>query len=344
VNVGPSLTFQNPPDWKLPWPEVYERTIELAVAAEDLGFDQIWLPEHHFCEDGFCPSLLPVAAAIAARTSKIRIGTKILILPLHDPVRVAEDIAVVDQISNGRLDVGFAGGYRNGEFEGFGISPKERGGRMNEGLEVLAAALSGEEFEHAGRYYQYGKIKVVPPPTQSPVPMWLGGRAKASMRRAAKFRANLVLADLDATASEEDVIAYREALAAEGLDPAGYDVCAVASVFLDRDSEKAWKLAGEHILYQMNQYITWFNETADRQFGSGLMSSVDELSDAAALVGSPDSVLERIHAYHERVPFTHFSFFGILPGMNPNDAMGSLELFASDLLPYLRRLDQTPVA
>jgi alkanesulfonate monooxygenase SsuD/methylene tetrahydromethanopterin reductase-like flavin-dependent oxidoreductase (luciferase family) len=338
MNVGPSLTFQNPPDWKLPWPEVYAQTIELAVAAEELGFDQIWLPEHHFCDDGFCPSLLPVAAAIAARTSRIRIGTKILILPLHDPVRLAEDIAVVDQISNGRFEVGVAGGYRNAEFEGFGISPTERGARMNEGLEVLSAALSGKEFEHQGRFYNYGKVQVVPPPVQDPVPMWLGGRAKASMRRAAKFRANLVLADLDASASEEDVAMYGAALEEEGLDPRQFDVCAVASVFLDKDRDRAWKLAGEHILYQMNQYITWFNETSDRQFGSGLMTSVDQLQDAAALVGTPEDVMERIRAYHDRVPFTHLSFFGILPGMEPADARASLELFAEELLPSLREL------
>ena len=141
MNVGPSLTLQNPQEWRVPWPKVYEDGLRLAVLAEELGFDQIWLPEHHFCDDGFNPSLLTFAAAIAARTSKIRIGTKIIILPLHDPVRLAEDIAVVDQISNGRLEIGFAVGYRKAEFDGFGLDYAERGHRMDEALDVLMSAL-----------------------------------------------------------------------------------------------------------------------------------------------------------------------------------------------------------
>src|SRR5262249_30864882 len=109
---GVSIGFQNPPQWRLPWPDLYAETIEFVRQAEALGVDYVWLSEHHFVDDGYCPSLMPASAAIAAATSRIRIGTKVVLLPFHDPVRLAEDAAVVDVISDGRLDLGFAAGYR----------------------------------------------------------------------------------------------------------------------------------------------------------------------------------------------------------------------------------------
>ena len=159
------------------------------------------------------------------------------------------------------------------------------------------------------------------------------------MRRAARHGAHLPLADLNAEASREDIAAYREVLLERGMDPSDFNVCAVASVFLDKDHGRAWSAAGEHILYQMNQYTAWFNETSDRPFGSGLMTSVDELEDAAALVGTPSEVTERIREFYDKVPFTHFSFFGILPGMAVEDSVASLRLFAKEILPALHALD-----
>src|SRR5262249_57139994 len=109
-------------------------------------------------------------------------------LPFHDPLGLAEDIAVADVISGGRIDLGLAAGYRRGEFDGFAIDPLERGARMQEGLSVVLKALSGEPFSHDGRYFHYGPVRVVPPPIQQPVPLWLGGRTAAAMRRAARPR------------------------------------------------------------------------------------------------------------------------------------------------------------
>jgi hypothetical protein len=137
IQVGICLGFQNPLQWRIPWPRLYQECLELVDAAEALGFDEVWLSEHHFVDDGYCPSLLPVAAAIAARTKRVRIGTKVMLLPFHDPVRLAEDAAVVDVLSNGRLDLGLAAGYRPAEFAGFCIHPSERGKRMDESLQCV---------------------------------------------------------------------------------------------------------------------------------------------------------------------------------------------------------------
>jgi alkanesulfonate monooxygenase SsuD/methylene tetrahydromethanopterin reductase-like flavin-dependent oxidoreductase (luciferase family) len=134
MRVGTVIGFQNPAAWRQSWAELYAESLEFAARADVLGFDEVWLTEHHFSDDGYSPALMPIAAAIAARTRSIRIGTKVLLMPFHNPVRLAEDAAVVDIISNGRLDLGIAAGYRHEEFTGFGIDRDERATRTREGL------------------------------------------------------------------------------------------------------------------------------------------------------------------------------------------------------------------
>src|SRR5688572_16625596 len=121
VSFGLWFDFRNPPRWRRPLPEVYAETFEQIVLAESLGYDFAWTTEHHFVDDDYSPSLLPICAAIAARTQRLRVGTSVLLLPMHDPVRVAEDAATVDVISNGRLDLGVGLGYRLAEFAAVGI-------------------------------------------------------------------------------------------------------------------------------------------------------------------------------------------------------------------------------
>ena len=137
MNIGLLFPFRNPPQWRKPFPQFYAEQLKQMQIAEALGFDTIWLTEHHFAEDGYSPSLLPIAGAVAGMTSRVRIGTFLLLLPLHNAVRVAEDAATVDIIANGRFDLGLGQGYSIGEFEGYGISRKERASRMEEGIEVI---------------------------------------------------------------------------------------------------------------------------------------------------------------------------------------------------------------
>ena len=137
MDFGLLLSFRNPPPGRVPFTEIYRKHFDIAALAEDLGYGTIWLTEHHFIDDGYAPSLLPIAAAIAARTRRIRIGTFVILLPLHNALRIAEDAATVDIISNGRFDLGVGQGYRIPEFVGFDIPRRERGPRLEEGAEVI---------------------------------------------------------------------------------------------------------------------------------------------------------------------------------------------------------------
>ena len=193
MRFGFMMPFQNPPRWARPYPELYREYIEQTVFAEELGYDTIWLTEHHFDDDGWSPSLLPLAAGIATRTSRIRIGTFILILPFQHALRVAEDAATVDILSNGRLDLGVGKGYRVKEFTGFGIPRDQREALLEEGLEVIRRAWTEESFSFEGKFYQLRDVRLSPRPVQQPhPPVWIGARGKKSVERAARLGCHLM--------------------------------------------------------------------------------------------------------------------------------------------------------
>ena len=187
-------SLQSPPHNPRDHKDLYSEMLEEIVAAEDRGFESAWLTEHHLLEDGYCPSLLVTAAAIAARTKKVRIGTGIYLMPLHDPIRTAEDAAVVDLISNGRLILGLGLGYRQEEFDVFGKSLKERKGRIEESIEILRKSWSEGSFSFKGRYYNYENINVTPKPVQNPLPIWIGAFSEPAIKRAASMNAPLFIA------------------------------------------------------------------------------------------------------------------------------------------------------
>ena len=335
VSLSTVIGFQNPAQWRRPWMEIYQSSLAFAVLGERLGLDRIWLTEHHFADDGYCPSLLPAAAAIAARTERVRIGTKVVLLPFHDPIRLAEDAAVVDILSNGRLDLGVAAGYRPAEFDGFGVPRHERGPRMEESLTILAAALRGEVIDHEGRFLHYHGARVTPSPVQQPIPLWHGGRAPPGIARGVRHRCHLQLADFDVDRSRQDLGVWLAALHAEGLQPDAFHVSVVATVFCWPDAVEAWRLAGDHLLYQQQQYQTWFAESADRGTvdSERTLTGVEDLDPDACLVGPPESIVERILAFHAVVPFDDFSFWTLLPGIDPDVASESLALFAAEVAP-----------
>ena len=164
MDFGLLFPFRNPPRWGKPFPQFYAEQLRQVRLAEELGYDTIWLTEHHFAEDGYSPSLLPIAGAIAGMTSRVRIGTFLLLLPLHNAVRVSEDAATVDVIANGRFDLGLGQGYAPAEFEGYGIPRNERASRLEEGIEVIKGMWTQDPFSYAGKHYHLKNIRLVPKP------------------------------------------------------------------------------------------------------------------------------------------------------------------------------------
>ena len=150
---------------------LYQEILDQIVWGENNGFDDVWLSEHHFIEDGYLPSILPIAGAIAARTERIRIASGVILTPFHNPVRLAEDAAVVDVISGGRFELGV--GYKLEELESFGVPFKERGARTNETLGIVRRLLDGETVTLKNQFFDFTNVKITPEPIQKSHPPML---------------------------------------------------------------------------------------------------------------------------------------------------------------------------
>lgn len=245
---GLRLDLRDPGFAGVPTAERYAAALDMAAWADERGALIISLSEHHGSDDGYLPAPLAFGAAVAARTRAARIMVNALVAPFHDPLRLAEDAAVVDLISGGRLDLTVAGGYVREEFAMFGVDPSERPARVRETVAALRAAWTGEPFEFRGR-----TVRVTPRPAQPGGPrIILGGSSEAAARRAAR------IADGFLPSTPEFWAFYRDECVALGRDdPGEYPGGSTDVVVLAEDPEAAWAALGPYFLHEANAYGAW---------------------------------------------------------------------------------------
>lgn len=283
----------------------YQECLAEVALADELGLDTVWLGEHHLTPDGMTPAPLVLAAAIAARTARIRIGTSVLVVPLHHPLRLAEEAATVDLVSAGRLVLGVGQGYAEHEFAAFDVPRQDRATLLTEGVAVLRSVLA------TGRT---GDLQVTPSPRRR-VPLYVGGVTEAGLRRAATLGDGVIVycatpADLRERRALLDAVAPNTPL-----------IC-TSILHVAKSADQAWAEAAPGIAYLENQISAYAGQP-----------NTPVLPREAYLVGTPAEVASRLENLAEELRFEHFAHWARLPGVPHERACESLRLFADEVMP-----------
>jgi alkanesulfonate monooxygenase SsuD/methylene tetrahydromethanopterin reductase-like flavin-dependent oxidoreductase (luciferase family) len=299
---------------------------------EEPAFEAVLLPEHHGAADGYDPSPFVLAGAIASRTSRIRFMMGAVLLPLHNPLRVAEDTVTLDVISGGRVTLVAGLGYVPSEFEMFGVPLGDRGRLTDEGLRTLRSAFTGEPFNYQGR-----TARVTPKPMQDPVPIYVGGAVPASARRAARFGDGF----FPTVPTPELIQLYQDECVRHGREP-GRVVTMVPPLFVHvaEDPARAWAQIAPHAVYEMSEYGRWAAESAAASASSTMDSPYQEVPSADALramgthaVVTPDEAITLIRSAEADGRLVNFK--PMVGGLSPDLAWQSLELLAAKVLPAI---------
>ena len=303
---------------------LWAAALDQVAWADELGFDVVGLGEHHCADDGYNPSPLMLAAAMAARTKRIRLRPSVLLAPFYDPIKLAEDLAVLQIISDGRLEAGIGGGYRPAEFESFGRRLEDRWKTVGNTIALLRLAWSGEEFEWEGR-----TCRVTPAPSPPP-PILLGGATEASARRAARI-ADRWFPPLDARLWEP----FRDECIKIGkADPGPYPAQGPIFLWVSENPDRDWEWLTPHVLHQLRSYSEWTAEALGKPVGPFVKGVTEESirEGDAYKVLTPDETLALAESLGEDGVFY---LNPLLAGIDPRRSWEMLRLYERSVHPHL---------
>ena len=321
MKLGLYFDLRNPEQWASPWTTVYRDALDQIVRAEELGIDSVWFSEHHLFADGYLPQPLTFAAAAAARTSRIRIGTAVLVAALRPAVLVAEEAAVVDQISGGRLELGIGAGYSIPEYEIYATDITKRYGLTDAAVAEIRRLLDDGI--------------VTPPAAQNPFPIWLGYQGPQGARRAGRLGVGLL--SLDRALLEP----YREGLTEGGHDPAIARTGGMMDIIVADDPESAFERILPHYAHQLNTYraaaVAGTGRDAPREVTvEKLRSGVTTNGQIPGLrVLTPDDAVAAIRDATEGSPVEHVYLWASVAGMPADLVDRHIELVCTRVRPNL---------
>lgn len=325
MRTGLYFDMRNPPQWERPWKGFYERALEQCEEAERLGIDALWFSEHHGWEDAYLPQPLTMAAAVAARTKRVRIGSAIVLSPLRPAIDIAEQAAIVDLISDGRFELGLGAGYVRPEFKAFGADYKTR----FEAMEDRAVQCR--------RLWEEGKA--TPAPLQERLPIWIGGLGPRSARIAGRNNEYLLYP------GPEALPIYREALEKAGHDPEGARMGGLCQMVIADDPEEAWTRIAPHLQYQWGTYGYYGGLDAGDDPGMMLLGDLDPESLRSREdvihtapkfdVVTPADAVRRLTEWLDPLPIDHMMFWTSIAGMPDDLTQRHIELLSSEVAPAL---------
>lgn len=333
--------------------DVYDYHLELIDLAEELGFDGVRLAEHHFRDYGVVPNLFTFLAHAAARTERIRLGTGIVVLPLHNPVHVAEEAALVDVLSHGRLDLGIGRGYQSFEFEGFGIDLAEARDRFNEALEVILGLWTSTDFHHEGKFYKTGtEVSLVPRPEQYPHPpihvaavspetvtMYAERGIPILADPAAPFRKVVKAAETwretaaqAGHSNEQELVVARSVYVAPTVEQAREDQARFEAMF---DRSRIFNEKSSPIDSKTGKAAQGFEYYQDRYLKGGSVSN-DFRWEQLEVIGDPARVIEQISLLREAGFSNLLCDFGSTRPMGLEEMKQVMRFFAAEVMPAFR--------
>jgi alkanesulfonate monooxygenase SsuD/methylene tetrahydromethanopterin reductase-like flavin-dependent oxidoreductase (luciferase family) len=310
----------------------FQEALEEAVYGEELGFDSVWLEEHHSIQNHYWPSPLMALAGIATRTNKISLGTDIVVLPFYHPVRVAEDMAMLDVISGGRAIFGAAIGYRPPEFELYDVSLDDRGARYVEMLKVIRLLWSQEQVDYQGRFFN---IKgCIEPRPERPIPIWLGGWGELSLKRAAQLGDAWIPGP---TANLEKLLnaqkQYRSFVEASGKNPDEAPRPLTREVVVAETRERAWEIAEKYVMvnYRDEYGGGWKHPLIGSQDQTPV--ALESLSQDRFIVGTPVDCISQIQRFVDTFGVDHLICRLYFAGMPHDHIILELKLLAQEVFP-----------
>ncbi len=341
LHFGTFLLLQSPS--AAPSAEVYARGIEMAQAAEALGFRNVWLAEHHFSTYGYLSRPVQLATHIAARTTRLRVGTAVIVVPLHHPLVVAEEIATLDLLAGGRVDIGLGRGYQRYEFERLGLDLDSGRGRWEEAVDVILQALEGRPFTYEGKFFRIPETTIFPHPVQRPrPPIWITAQSPESLEAAVRRGFHVLTGGFGVPL--ERLAEFRRLFdrhVAE-LGPAHPPAVGVQRAVYVTESAADARAAAEEARWNMRVTLSLRHGYERVEEGHAIPvpapsePDVDDLLDRFLVIGTPDTCIRQIGKIRDQVGITHFNSSFWFGDLSHARVLRSMELFAREVMPAFR--------
>jgi natural product biosynthesis luciferase-like monooxygenase protein len=325
--------------------------MELMMAAESLGFDSTWPAEHHFSEYGFCGSPQLTLAAIAERTSRIRLGTGVVVLPFHHPLRVAEDFAFLDQLSDGRVSLGLGRGYQPLEYRGFEVDQTASRQIFNEGVEIIRQAWTQDRVNFKGTHYNIEDLEVRPHPFQKPTPpMYSAVLSPESFRMAGRSGMNLMMSAAFGATPEQaqtGIAEYRAGRKEAGLDPLGGKIACLLMVYVADSVDRAHKEFKDPVEWYYRTIAKYVANKGEVVKGYEMYSKTQKLATnltfeallggTSMVCGDVDHCAERLSSLARSYGFDELLIWTRLGGLDTKKVLRSMELLSDSVMPQVRK-------
>ncbi|MFC4436399.1 LLM class flavin-dependent oxidoreductase [Halostagnicola sp. GCM10023398] len=333
MRIGTGLfSGQRRPDDDRSMTEIYDEMIELGKHAEEVGLDSLWASEHHFAEDAYLPGVSTTLGGLATATDDIQIGTSMILAPLHNPVRLAENAATLSLLSNGRFTLGVANGYRDVEFKNFGIPKRERANRTEEAIKIARRAWSDGPLDYQPLFADVSEDAMITPKPDIAPEITIGGLSKNAVRRSAQMADGWTAPEMTSLDDIAKRKRYIERLRDVEKKSGDFTVYIQRYCYVDESEEAAWETIQDSLFYVQRKYDEWFGLGND-----GLSQERKQEIRDYTMVGSPEEIAEELDEYEDVLgDDIHMILRTYHPGIGTENLRRTNEMIGDEIAPQFQ--------